>query len=75
MVKSTTVLNEVEVRDSLSGGEILQLALGKIEQNFPMEPFMLEGFYRDVKKVGGTYISLLEAAVKIYDENYAEPTK
>jgi hypothetical protein len=38
-----------------------------------MEPFILDGFYRDVKKVGGTYISLLEAAVKIYDENYAEP--
>jgi hypothetical protein len=63
----------VEVRDSLSGGEILQLALSKIEQNFPMEPFILDGFYRDVKSVGGTYISLLEAAVKIYDENYAEP--
>lgn len=73
MAKSSTILNEVEVRDSLSGGEILQLALGKIEQNFPMEPFILDGFYRDVKSVGGTYISLLEAAVKIYDENYAEP--
>ncbi len=73
MTKSSTILNEVEVRDSLSGGEILQLALGKIEQNFAMEPFILDGFYRDVKSVGGTYISLLEAAVKIYDENYAEP--
>jgi len=73
MAKSSTILHEVEVRDSLSGGEILQLALGKIEQNFAMEPFILDGFYRDVKSVGGTYISLLEAAVKIYDENYAEP--
>lgn len=73
MAKSTTVLNEVEVRDSLSGGEILQLALSKIEQNYPMEPFILDGFYRDLKSVGGTYIALLEAAVKIYDESYAEP--
>jgi hypothetical protein len=38
-----------------------------------MEPFLLNGFYRDVKKVGGTYIALLEAAVQIYDENYEEP--
>ena len=53
--------------------EILQIALSRVEQNFPMQPFMLDGFYRDVKKVGGTYISLLEAAVKIFDENYAEP--
>lgn len=73
MVKSTTVLSEVEVRDSLSGGEILRLALSRIEQNYPMEPFILDGFYRDVKSVGGTYIALLEAAVKIYDENYSEP--
>jgi hypothetical protein len=73
MTRSTTVLKEVEVRDSLTGGEILRLALERIEQNCPMEPFMLKGFYRDVKKVGGTYIALLEAAVEIYDDNYAEP--
>lgn len=73
MTKSTTVLKEVEVRDSLSGAEVLQIAMAKIEQNFPSKPFMLEGFYRDIKKVGGTYIALLEAAVKIYDESYTEP--
>lgn len=73
MTRSTTVLNEVEVRDSLSGGEILRLALNRIEQNYPMNPFLLKGFYRDVKKVGGTYIALLEAAVEIYDDNYSEP--
>jgi hypothetical protein len=73
MPRSTTVLKEVEVRDSLSGGEILSLALGRIEENYPMDPFRLKGFYRDVKKVGGTYIALLEAAVEIYDDNYAEP--
>jgi len=73
MLRSTTVLKEIEVRDSLSGGEILRLALSKIEENCPMDPFLLKGFYRDVKKVGGTYIALLEAAVEIYDDNYAEP--
>lgn len=71
--KSTTVLNEVIIRDSLSGGDILRIALSRIEQNYPMQPFMLEGFYRDVKKVANTNISLLEAAVKIYDEDYREP--
>lgn len=73
MDKSTTVLQEVVVTDSLLGGEILKIALSRVEKNFPMEPFLLDGFYRDVKKVAGTSISLLEAAVKIYDENYAEP--
>lgn len=73
MNKSVTVLNEIFVEDSLSGGDILYNALSKVEKNYPMKPFLLDGFYRDIKKVGGTTISLLEAAVKIYDENYAEP--
>jgi len=73
MVASTTMLHEVQVMDSLSGGEILSAALTKIDQNFPSEPFLMDGFYRDVKQVGGTYIALLEAAVKIYDDSYAEP--
>jgi len=71
--KSATLLEEIVVRDSLNGGDILQIALSRVELNFPQEPFLLEGFYRDIKKVGATYISLLEAAVKIYDEDYKEP--
>ena len=73
MDKSTTVLKEVVVSDSLLGGEIVKIALSRVENNFPMKPFLMDGFYRDVKKVAGTSISLLEAAVKIYDENYMEP--
>jgi len=71
--KSVTVLSEVFVEDSLSGGDILYNAMSKIEKNYPMKPFLLDGFYRDIKKVNGTNISLLEAAVKIYDENYNDP--
>ncbi len=73
MDKSTTVLQEVVVSDSLLGGEIVKIALSRIEKNFPMEPFLMDGFYRDVKKVAGTSIALLEAAVEIYDENYIAP--
>lgn len=71
--KSLFLLNEVVISDTLTGGEILQIALSRIEQNYPMEPYLMYGFYRDLKKVGGTYISLLEAAVKIYDKDYKEP--
>ncbi len=73
MEKSPTILEEVIVRDSLSGGDVLRIALSRIDNNFPMKPFLVEGFYRDLKKVGATYISLLEAAVKIYDDDYKEP--
>lgn len=70
---SAIVLNEVVVEDSLLGADILRLALSRIKYNYPMKPFLMEGFYRDIKRVGGTYISLLEAAVEIYDEDYTEP--
>lgn len=73
MDKSPILLDEVVVSDTLTGQDIFTIALSRIEQNYPMKPFLLDGFYRDVKKVGGTYISLLEAAVKIYDESYEEP--
>jgi hypothetical protein len=73
MNASSIVLSEVVVADSLRGSDILRLALSHIKTNYPEKPFLMDGFYRDVKKVGGTYISLLEAAVQIYDENYAEP--
>jgi hypothetical protein len=67
------LLNEIVVADSLSGGEVLGIALARIESNYPDKPFLMDGFYRDIKKVGGTYVSLLEAATKIYDEDYREP--
>jgi hypothetical protein len=73
MEKSPIVLDEVVVSDTLTGEDIMDIALSRIDQNYPMQPFVMEGFYRDVKKVGGTYISLLEAAVMIQDDNYAEP--
>ncbi len=71
--KATKLLDEVVIQDSLQGEDIARIAVLRIDQNYPMEPFLLEGFYRDLKKLGGTYFSLLEAAVKIYDENYETP--
>ncbi len=73
MEKSNLLLQEVVISDSLKGGDILHIALSRINQNYPTKPFIMEGFYRDLKKVADTYVSLLEAAVMIYDEDYKEP--
>ncbi len=73
MQRSSTYLQEVIVRDSLSGGDILRIALNRVDENLPQQPYLLDGFYRDIKRVGGTYISLMEAAVQIYDEDSREP--
>jgi CarboxypepD_reg-like domain len=73
MEKTNFLLQPIVVSDSLTGGDILSIAISRIDNNYPNEPFMMEGFYRDLKKVANTYVSLLEAAVKIYDEDYKEP--
>ena len=73
MTMADKVLDEVVITDSLSGAHITRIAVLKIGQNFPAEPFLMEAFYRDVKKLSGKYFSLLEAAVKIYDEEYDAP--
>ncbi|MBL7848649.1 MAG: carboxypeptidase-like regulatory domain-containing protein [Cyclobacteriaceae bacterium] len=73
MEKSNTLLSALVVSDSLNGGEILQIALQRMDQNYPTTPYLVEGFYRDIKKIADTYVSLLEAAIKIYDEDFREP--
>jgi hypothetical protein len=71
--KSTVVLQEVVISDSLKGSDIVNISLSRISKNYPTEPYLMEGFYRDLKRVANTYVSLLEAAVVIYDEDYQEP--
>lgn len=71
--RSAVVLEEIMVKDSLRADEIMKIALNRIEKNYPMSPFLMDGFYRDLKKVGGKYFAVLEAAVKIYDEDYRAP--
>lgn len=71
--KSSTVLSEVLITDSLSASDIFKIALGRITSNYPMVPVEMDGFYRDVKMVGGKYVSLLEAAITIYDKDYEAP--
>ena len=50
MPRSTTMLKEVEVRDSLSGGEILRLALEKIEAELSNGPVPAERFLPGCKE-------------------------
>jgi len=71
--RSNTILSELVVADSLSGGDILQISIRRMEGNYPATPYLVDGFYRDIKKVADRYVSLLEAAIKIYDEDFREP--
>lgn len=71
--KVPKVLDEVIIIDSLTSFELLEIAINKIPINYPENPFLLDGFYRDLKRVNGTYISLLEAAIQVFDNNYEKP--
>lgn len=71
--REARILEELVISDSLNGGDVLRIAISRIDENYPMQPFLLDAFYRDTKQVGGTYVSMLEAAVQIYDEDYREP--
>lgn len=71
--KSTTILNPVVVSDTLTGGDILRIALARLEKNHPEKPYLMDAFYRDLKKIGNTYVSLLEAAIKVEEDDFREP--
>lgn len=78
-----TQLNEIVVREQrLTAKEIVQRAIARIGENYPVEPYLLEGFFRNwqtnempddyVRQYGAKHTgSLLEAAVTVYDEGYA----
>ena len=71
--RKSNLLDEVVISDSLTGEDIFTIAVNRIDQNYADSPFMLDAFYRDIKSVGGTYVALLEAAIKVYDRNYKNP--
>lgn len=63
------LLKEVVVLSGEGLQEKVRTALKNVPQNYPREPFSIEGFYMEIKKANGKYVSLIEAAVNIYDKN------
>jgi hypothetical protein len=71
--QSSTVLNEVIVKASkkdLTGKDIVKKAVASIPSNYPMKPFMIEGFFRDLQKENEKPVELLEAALKFKYKDY-----
>jgi hypothetical protein len=71
--QSTTVLSEVVVKASkkeLTGKDIVKKAVVSIPSNYPMKPFMIEGFFRDLQKENDKPVELLEAALRFRYKDY-----
>lgn len=66
--QSETFLDVVTVLDSLTGNEIMALTAQKMKQNHTDQPVSMEVFYRERQILDGAYVSLVEAALTIYDE-------
>jgi len=71
--KIPQILDEVTIKDSLSGADIIEVALNRLSINYADKPYLLNGFYRDIKSVNNTYISLLESAIQVFDNNHEKP--
>ncbi|MBL0745557.1 carboxypeptidase-like regulatory domain-containing protein [Chryseolinea sp. Jin1] len=73
MKPSSIQLAEIVVHATdkeLSAKEIVKRAVSRIPQNYPMEPFAIEGFFRDLQMENGQPVELLEAAVKFHYKDY-----
>ncbi len=63
-------LEELVVRpDDVIARDILSSALDKVAENYPQEPYLMEGFYREYFRENGKYVGLAEAAVDILDQS------
>ena len=71
LTPSVIALNEVVVTDKRpTAKEIVKKAYQEIKNNYPSEPYILEGFMRDLQNEDGKYVELLECAAKFYYDRY-----
>ena len=63
------ILQEVVISPGLTSQEKINKSFENVTKNYPTQPFVMEGFYREIKKVNGVYVSLIEAAVDLYDRH------
>jgi hypothetical protein len=62
---AAAMLPEVVVKDLLTAKQILKRAYDRLSKNYTSRPYQQEGFYREIQKADGKYVSLIEAAVLI----------
>jgi hypothetical protein len=67
------ILKAVEVTEKrISVQDIFKQIKARLEENYPVSDYAMECFYREIKKEGDTYRSLLEAALVIRDKGYGQ---
>jgi hypothetical protein len=67
------LIQEVVIRPT-DARSIVAKALNRIEENYPVAPYNLTGFYRETIKQRRDYVSISEAVVDIYQSPYNSVT-
>ena len=72
LAPGTLQLSEVVITSGkpLTARQIVKKAYEAIVQNFPTEPYLMEGFFRDLQSEDGKYVEFSEYAAKFYYKSY-----
>ncbi|MDR3339406.1 MAG: carboxypeptidase-like regulatory domain-containing protein [Candidatus Symbiothrix sp.] len=63
-------LKEIDVLSWKNARELIEIAVGKIAENYSVTPNLLTGFYRETAQKGKKYINISEAVIHIYKSSY-----
>ncbi|MDR1780815.1 MAG: carboxypeptidase-like regulatory domain-containing protein [Tannerella sp.] len=65
------VLSEVEIFSWKNPRDLVKAAMDKVETNYPMQPNLLTGFYRETIQKRRSYINISEAVIQSYKGPYS----
>ena len=70
MHASSVVLNEIVVKGVEDPRRLVEQAMDKIDKNYPQEPNLLRGFYRETTQKRNRFITVAEGVVDVYKSPY-----
>jgi hypothetical protein len=72
--ESKIAINELIIRQ-ITPETIIKRAIRRIEHNYPIEPFISNGYYREVLKENGIFIQYLESYLNTYNFSYLDTSQ
>ena len=72
--ENTTLIGEVVIKPKkkISAKQLLKKVFKNLEENYPQEPTLLNGYYRETVAENGAFISYADAAVEVHYAPYQE---
>ncbi|MDN5211183.1 carboxypeptidase-like regulatory domain-containing protein [Fulvivirgaceae bacterium BMA12] len=66
-------LDEIIITDNPEkfAWQVVKQALERISEHYPTQAYVLEGYFRKTHKIDSSYVSFLDAAIKLFDMEFA----